>query len=139
MSNEDALNHLMYVFVEFNPNWMKSGWHLYLAPIENGLPNRASNQSVWLGRYDWMLERVLKALGVKVEGQKGERDKAFQFMRQYPNGALLWMDQYLRYFAEVGFPPTDVELWNCFREIREYREKMWLNDGKREDDEPIQE
>ena len=60
----DNAKQLVYMFAEFNPSWMLGGWHVYFAPIENGLPNRASNDSVWIGRYDLLLERVCAVLGI---------------------------------------------------------------------------
>ncbi len=120
---------LMYVYVEYNPSWIYGGWHCYLAPIENGAPNRASGARVWVTRYTVMLERVCAALGLeRVQGEE-DRNLLYRFMQQYPNGALLVSDRYHRSFAAVGEDDA-VKLWDCLRVVREDREKQWYADEK---------
>lgn len=116
---------LMYAYVEYNPSWIYGGWHLYLAPIENGAPNRISVQHVWVNKYEVLLERVCTALGLaRVQGTE---NKMYRFMQQFPNGALILSDRYHRNFAAVG-ESDEVKLWNCFRVVREDREKEWYAD-----------
>lgn len=117
---------LMYVYAEYNPNWIYYGWHLYLAPMENGIPNRHGFGHVWLGRYDWMLDEVLKVLGIAVIPGDEYGKRTERFMKAYPAGVLVWSSRNNHEFEVVT--GCGVEVWECFRAVRADREKDWYND-----------
>jgi len=129
------MRELVYIYAEYCPANLFTGWHLYCDPFDNDglLVDSQDIRHMWLNRYEWLLDNLMAILGLpRLGSYKGTNHTkvAEQFMEAYPQGLVLELEKQREWHLPTGIPPTPT--WKCFRHVRERQLKNWAHAEKAE-------